>query len=250
MILPENDGGHGGGLEVPVREDVRVERSVWEKTKKWKERKTELAEEGRWGGVKCVVGMVGGVVGRHVRPIKNLTFIFFFFFGSDWDVTWEVTLLRLCQLCPSPPQFVSNSCFVLGFSWWMMKCVCRGFLVSQMGFLEFLVSWVFLLCFYLSLCVCVLYKFMYFVCFYLSVSWVIVIAWFWVLVSFIDFDLDFYTCVCIRICVCYFERENHKSAIFVFVFMLGFVFVCGLGMTGRGGPVQLDGVGLGLKKPV
>ena len=50
------------------------------------------------------------------------------------------------------------------------------FLVSQMGFLEFLVSWVFLLCFYLSLCVCVLYKFMYFVCFYLSVSWVVVIA--------------------------------------------------------------------------
>ena len=36
--------------------------------------------------MKCVVGM-GGVVGRHVRPIKNLTFIFFFFFGSDWDVT-------------------------------------------------------------------------------------------------------------------------------------------------------------------
>ena len=33
--------------------------------------------------MKCVVGMggVGGVVRRHVRPIKNLTFILFFFFG-------------------------------------------------------------------------------------------------------------------------------------------------------------------------
>ena len=126
------------------------------------------------------------------------------------SLPWEVTPLRLRQLCPSPPWFVSNSCFVLGFSWWIMKWVCRGFLVSQMGFWEFLVSWVFLLCFYLSLCVCVLNKFMYFVCFYLFVSLVVVIAWFWVLVSFIDFDLDFYACVCIRICV----------------FMLGFVFAC------------------------
>ena len=42
MILPENDGGNGGGVEVPVREDVRVERSVWEKTKKMK-RKDEWA---------------------------------------------------------------------------------------------------------------------------------------------------------------------------------------------------------------
>ena len=28
VILSENDGGNGGGVEVPVREDVRVERSV------------------------------------------------------------------------------------------------------------------------------------------------------------------------------------------------------------------------------
>ena len=36
----------------------------------------------------------------------------------------------------------------------MMKRVCLGFLVSQMGFWVFLVSWVFLLYFSLSLCVC------------------------------------------------------------------------------------------------
>ena len=28
VILLENDGGNGGGVEVPMREDVRVERSV------------------------------------------------------------------------------------------------------------------------------------------------------------------------------------------------------------------------------
>ena len=47
VILLENDGGNGGGggdVEVPV-ERTRVERSVWEKTKKWKEGKTEPAKE-------------------------------------------------------------------------------------------------------------------------------------------------------------------------------------------------------------
>ena len=31
VILPENDGGNGGGggVEVPVREDITVERSVF-----------------------------------------------------------------------------------------------------------------------------------------------------------------------------------------------------------------------------
>ena len=35
VILPENDGGNGGGggVEVPVRGDIRVERSEWEKRK-------------------------------------------------------------------------------------------------------------------------------------------------------------------------------------------------------------------------
>ena len=47
VILPENDGGNGGGVvEVPV-EKMRVERSVWENEKnerkevKWKSRPRE-----------------------------------------------------------------------------------------------------------------------------------------------------------------------------------------------------------------
>ena len=49
MILPENDSGNGGGdVEVPVREDIRVERSVWEKMKK-KEKRMEMSEPAKDG---------------------------------------------------------------------------------------------------------------------------------------------------------------------------------------------------------
>ena len=51
-------------------------------------------------------------------------------------------------------------CF-LGFSWWVVKWVCLGFLVSRMGFWVFLVSWVFLLCFSLSLCVFFVYVYVF-----------------------------------------------------------------------------------------
>ena len=48
MILPDNDGGNGGGggVEVPVKEDIRVKRSVWEKMKKKRRGVSELAKEG------------------------------------------------------------------------------------------------------------------------------------------------------------------------------------------------------------
>ena len=64
MILLEKDGGNGGGgVEVPVREDIRVERSVWEKRKERKENKKKGWLAKWWSdSVRWVVGSewVGG----------------------------------------------------------------------------------------------------------------------------------------------------------------------------------------------
>ena len=52
MISLENDGGNGGGggVEVPVREDIRVERSVFKCKEKKKEQMRDMAghERVRW----------------------------------------------------------------------------------------------------------------------------------------------------------------------------------------------------------
>ena len=80
MILPENDGRNGGGgVEVPGREDIRVE-SVWEKTKMKRKKSREWAGQRR-DKMEWIVWWVVGLGEARGNP---KIWSWPFFLVTDW----------------------------------------------------------------------------------------------------------------------------------------------------------------------